>query len=500
MESKLKVHFDQPMAKIDPKLWGSFVEQGGRSVYEGLYQPDHPSADKDGFRQDVIDAVKKLGVSLVRFPGGNYVSDYDWRDGIGPKDSRPIRAELAWKSLDSNQFGLHEFIKWCRKVGVEPYMAINLGTQGIDEARKLVEYCNFPYPTVLTKLRQQNGADKPFNIKLWALGNEVDGDWQIGHKTADEYGRLAHETAKVIHTLDPKAELVACGSSMYTKQTFGQWEEKVLQHCYEDVDYLSIHQYCGNRDDDLAKFLSSSVKFDHFIRDEAAICDAVKARKHSHKTLKIAFDEWNVWYHSSEEDNKQKPWQYAPHLLEDHYNFEDALVVGSLAITLMKHADRVKIGCLAQLVNVLAPIMTNSTGQPSIWYQSIFYPYLQAVHLGRGSVLATQSKVACYQTEDYTVPYTDSVAVYNAQQHEMVVFIVNKSKSSVDFTVNVTGTALGQLKVATQFAGYELKQTNEDQKMMLTKLRDVAVTTHQIHAKVAGLSWNVIRVVVDPGN
>ncbi|GHP13757.1 alpha-N-arabinofuranosidase [Lentilactobacillus fungorum] len=494
MKSKLKISKALQIAPIDPRLWGSFVEQGGRAVYEGLYQPNHPTADSDGFRTDVIKAVKQLGVPLVRFPGGNYVSGYNWEDGIGPKQARPVRAELAWKSLDNNQFGLHEFMKWCVKVGTQPYLAINLGTRGIDEARRLVEYCNFPYQTALTDLRKQNGADKPFNVKLWALGNEVDGDWQIGHKTAYEYGRLAHETAKVIHTLDPDAELVACGSSMYSKDTFGKWENTVLDACYDDVDYLSIHQYFGNSDNDFAEFLGSSVKLEHFITDEIAICDSAKARKRSNKTLNIAFDEWNVWYHSSEADKKQKNWQYAPHLLEDHYNFEDALLIGSLAITLMKHADRVKIGCLAQLVNVIAPIMTNTTGTPSLWYQSIYFPFMQVAHYGKGIALTPETEVASYPSKNGDVSYTDSIAVYNPDAHEMVIFVVNKSKNPVDFSVEVKEFKLGKLKMATQFAGYDIKQTNENQSMKLTDLKTINVTEAGINATLSGRSWNVIRI------
>ncbi|WP_327058983.1 alpha-N-arabinofuranosidase [Lentilactobacillus senioris] len=497
MKANVYLNKRDQIGKIDPRLWGSFTEQLGRSIYEGIYQPDHPLADEDGFRTDVIEAVKSLNVPLVRYPGGNFVSGYNWEDGIGPRDQRPTRLDLAWRSIESNQFGLHEFMKWCQKVGAEPDMAVNLGSRGIDAARNLVEYANFPKGTFWSDLRRQNGAEEPFNIKVWSLGNEMDGDWQIGHKTAEEYGRLAHETAKAMKLVDPSIELIASGSSLRTMTTFGEWEETLLDHVYDDVEYLSLHQYYGNEDNDLPKFLSSSVDFDGFINDVVAICDAVKARKHSSKTINLSMDEWNVWYHSHAADDAQKPWQHAPHLLEDHYNFEDALVVGGLAITLMKHSDRVKIGCLAQLVNVIAPIMTNAEGTPSIWYQSIFYPYQQVAKYGQGISLNSQVLVDSYSSGSNEVPYLDTVSVYNPEQNEIVIFAENKSQDNMQLAVNLNGFELGTIKEATQFAGYDIKQTNEDQVMQLETLNDVKVVTDKVQAELQPLSWNMIRVKVN---
>ncbi|KRL09893.1 alpha-N-arabinofuranosidase 1 [Lentilactobacillus otakiensis DSM 19908 = JCM 15040] len=483
------------ISKIDPRMWGSFTEHLGRSIYEGIYQPDHPTADKDGFRTDVIDAVKKLNVPLIRYPGGNFVSAYNWEDGIGPKDKRPTKLDLAWRSKETNQFGIHEFMKWAKKVGSEPDMAVNLGTRGIDAARNLIEYCNFPKGTYWSDLRRKNGAEKPFNIKVWSLGNEMDGPWQIGHKTAYEYGRLAHETAKAMRLIDPDIELIACGSSSHQINTFGTWEETLLDQAYDDVDYLSLHQYYDDSDHDLGEFLGKSVDFDHFITDVANICDAVKARRHSKKQINLSIDEWNVWYHSKAADDKQAPWQVAPHLLEDHYNFMDALLVGSLAITLMKHADRVKIGCLAQLINVIAPIMTNTNGDPSVWYQSIFYPFMQASNFGRGIALAAKSDVPTYQAKDYEVPYTDSVATYD-ENGILTMFIVNKSKEKVDFESTLQNFDVQGLDKATQFCGYDLMKTNEDQSMKLESMNQVTVSDDKVSAELQPLSWNVIRVKV----
>lgn len=497
IKSKLYLDRSQIISKIDPRIWGSFTEQLGRSVYEGIYQPSHPSADKDGFRTDVIDAVRKLNVPLIRYPGGNFVSGYDWQDGIGPKNQRPRRLELAWRSIETNQFGLHEFMKWSQKVGAKPDMAVNLGTRGIDEARNLIEYCNFPKGTYWSDLRRQNGAEKPFNIKVWSIGNEMDGDWQIGHKTAQEYGRLAHETAKVMRLVDPSIELVASGSSLRTMSTFGSWEETLLDNVYDDVDYLSLHQYYDNYDNDLKEFLGKSVDFDGFINDIIAVCDAVKARRHSDKQINLAMDEWNVWYHSKAADDKQAPLQEAPHLLEDHYNFEDALLVGSLAITLLKHADRVKIGCLAQLINVIAPIMTNTSGEPSIWYQSIFYPFMQVSNYGQGIALAQRANVPAYKAKSYDVPYTDSVATYNSKTNEIVIFVENKAHEKVNFETTLENFNVNKLVEATQFCGYDLKKINEDQSMSIDSLKKVYLDDDKLTAELQPLSWNMIRINAD---
>ncbi|WP_419154426.1 alpha-N-arabinofuranosidase [Weissella bombi] len=491
MKATLSVNVNDQISKIDPRLWGSFIEHVGRSVYEDIYQPDHETADENGFRKDVIDAVKKLNVPVIRYPGGNFVSGYNWQDGIGPKDQRPVRLDLAWRSIETNQFGLHEFMDWCKKVNAAPDMAVNLGTRGIDEARNLVEYCNFPKGTYWSDLRRQNGAEEPFDIKLWSVGNEKDGDWQIGHQTAHEYGRLVHETAKVMRLVDDSVELVACGSSNHQNETYGDWEETVLEHAYDDVDYLSLHQYYDNYEDNLAEFLGKSVDFDNFISEVVAICDAVKARKHSDKQINLAFDEWNVWYHSVGADDESEPWGQAPHLLEDHYDFEDALLLGSLAISLMRHADRVKIGCLAQLVNVIAPIMTNEDG---VWYQTIFYPFMQVSNYGQGVVLTPNQTVSTYQAKDYQVPYIDSIAVYNPDTAEIVVFIVNKAQEQMDFKLNIDNAELGPVVAATQFAGYDIHQTNEDQSMDLQMLEDVTVSGNQVSATLEPLSWNMIRI------
>ena len=409
--------------KTDRRIYGSFIEHLGRAVYDGIYQPDSPYADAQGFRKDTLELVKELNVPIVRYPGGNFVSGYKWEDGVGPKELRPKRVDLAWQVIESNQFGLNEFCDWAKKVDADVMMAVNLGTRGILEAKDLLEYCNLKGGTYLSDLRRKHGYAQPHAIKTWCLGNEMDGPWQTGHKTAAEYGHLADETAKAMKILDPSIDLVACGSSNSQMPTFGDWEREVLEQCYDSVDYISMHQYYGNYENNSADFLASSVDMDQFIRNVVAICDYVQGKKHSKKQINISFDEWNVWYHSNEADRKLEKWVEKPHQLEDIYNMEDALLVGSMLITLLRHCDRVKMACLAQLVNVIAPIMTSDTGA---WRQTIFYPYMQASTLGNGTVLNTLVKSPVYESKYGDAPYLDSVVIYKEEKEELVIFAVNK--------------------------------------------------------------------------
>ncbi|MBO9600340.1 MAG: alpha-N-arabinofuranosidase, partial [Cohnella sp.] len=373
------------ISTIDNRLYGSFIEHLGRAVYGGIYEPGHPQADENGFRQDVLKLIQQLQVPIIRYPGGNFVSAYDWKDGVGPKHLRPRRLELAWRTVEPNLFGMNEFVDWSRKAGTDVMWAINLGTQGVEDARQIVEYANHPSGSYWSDLRVSHGYSKPHAIKTWCLGNEMDGPWQVGQKTAVEYGRIAYESAKVMKLVDPTIELVACGSSSREMPTYPEWESTVLDHTYEQVEFLSLHSYYGNPENDTATFLGRSLQMEDFIKSVTATCDYIKAKKRSKKTMMLSFDEWNVWFHSNDADKKLEPWQIAPPQLEDMYTMEDALVVGCLLIALLKHSDRVRMACLAQLVNVIAPIMTENGGQA--WAQTIFYPYMHASVHGRGKAL-----------------------------------------------------------------------------------------------------------------
>lgn len=412
------------LSQVDERIYGSFVEHLGRCVYEGIYQPDNPKSDKNGIRQDVAELVRKLNVPITRYPGGNFVSGYRWEDSVGPKESRPSKIDLAWRVVESNQFGLNEFMEWTKQVNTKPMMAVNLGTRGVEAAKNIIEYTNLKGGSYYSDLRRKHGVSEPHDIKLWCLGNEMDGPWQEGHKTALEYGRIAEEAGKAMRLVDPTIETVACGSSALDMPTFGHWEDTVLSQCYDQVDYVSMHQYYGNRDDNSQDYLASSEDMNQFISQVISICDAVKAKRRSKKSINISFDEWNVWYHSNEQDKLIEPWSQHPNQLEDVYNFEDALLVASMMITMLKHADRVKIACLAQLVNVIAPIMTSDSGA---WKQTIFYPFELISNYGRGSVLNTLVKAPKFESTHGDASFIDAVVIENEAEETLNFFVVNKN-------------------------------------------------------------------------
>ncbi len=431
MEDKTKLIIDKDfrLADVDDRLYGSFIEHLGRAVYTGIYQPGHPSADEKGFRRDVLALVKELGIRIVRYPGGNFVSNFYWEDSVGPVNSRKKRLDLAWRTVESNEFGLGEFADWCRQADCEIMMALNLGTRGIADALNLLEYCNMDTTTYYADLRRQHGVDKPYGIKTWCLGNEMDGPWQTGHKTATAYGRLAAETAKAMKAMDDSLEFVVCGSSNVDMPSFPQWEASTLEEAYDYVDYISLHQYYGNREDDTADFLAKTQDLENFIHTVTATCDFVKAKKRSHKKMYLSFDEWNVWYHTTDADNGQmarQPWQHAPRLLEDIYTFEDALLNGLILITFLKHADRIKIACLAQLVNVIAPIMTDPRG--GAFRQTIFYPFLHVSRYGRGTVLTPVISTGTHDTARHSrVTDIEAAVVHSGADGRVTIFAVNRN-------------------------------------------------------------------------
>lgn len=488
------------IAKVDDRLFGSFVEHLGRCVYTGIYEPGHPTADKDGFRQDVIDLVKELGVTAIRYPGGNFVSGYRWEDGVGPKESRPRRLDLAWHSTETNEFGLHEMTEWLKKIGGNELVeAVNLGTRGTQEALDLLEYTNVPEGTELSDKRRANGAEEPFDIKMWCLGNEMDGTWQLGHKEADDYGKLVAMTALGMRQLDPDVELVACGSSNHYMQSYGAWEETVLQHSYEYIDFLSCHSYYHIENGDMASFLASGEDMNSFIKEVGAMIDSAKARLKSDHEVHISFDEWNVWYSEKEDTNPQgiDNWPVAPRLLEEIYPVSGAVVFGDLLIALLKNANRVRSASLAQLVNVIAPIMTEPGGPA--WKQTIFYPFAGTARLAKGgTVLRPNLQCDMYNTYRYgEVPVIDSVAV-RCSDGSIAVFAVNRSQEqSIDFTVT-SGSAAGWSSVSAQTLhddDLEARNTLEDPNRVTPYNNETAsVDAEGVHVSLPPVSWNVIHI------
>ncbi|HSO70354.1 MAG TPA: alpha-N-arabinofuranosidase [Arachnia sp.] len=410
------------------RTFGSFVEHLGRCVYTGIYEPGHPTADEQGFRRDVLELVRELGVSTVRYPGGNFVSGYRWEDGVGPVEERPARLDLAWHSTDPNTFGTDEFMSWAEKAGIEPMMAVNLGTRGVQDALDLLEYCNVPGGSHFADQRRANGAEDPYRVKMWCLGNEMDGPWQIGHKTAEEYARLATETARAMRMIDPALELVACGSSGRSMPTFGEWERTVLTEAWDQVDMVSAHAYYWIKDAGLQEFLVSTEDMDRFIDSVVATADAVATARKSDKVIGISFDEWNVWY---QDRTPSKPptgddWPVAPRLLEDNYSVADAVVVGNLLISLLRHTDRVWSASQAQLVNVIAPIMAEPEGP--VWKQTIFHPFALTSRFAQGDVLRVIIDGPTIHSEEFgDVQAVDAVATWG--EHEGALFLVNRHET-----------------------------------------------------------------------
>lgn len=462
--TKVYVDSRRQLGSIDRNLFGSFLEHLGRAIYEGIYDPASRLSDSNGFRKDVIAEIKELGVPIIRYPGGNFVSGYNWLDGVGPKQDRPVVLDKAWDSLNSNQFGTNEFMAWCQAAGTLPLMGLNLGTGTTEEAAALVEYCNVDKGTRWSDLRRKHGVADPYNVRHWCLGNEMDGPWQIGHITATEYGYKAADAARQMRAVDPSLTLIACGSSGPLMPTYLDWDREVLEQCYDYVDALSLHRYVGNTEDtgggDTAKYLAVNLTMDKQIEETLAVCDYVRGHKRSPKKLWLSFDEWNVWYRARRGDAVNGHRKEAPHLLEEIYDLQDALVVGGMVNTLMRHADRVKIACLAQLVNVIAPIMTNSNG---LYRQTIYYPYSWGLHYGRGAVLDVL--VEAQSTYDVArmgaVPHLDIVGTFDSSNGATALFILNRDlQSARQFEIEWQGSAPAVLQNAWVLTGDDLKAVN----------------------------------------
>jgi len=501
MRAAVTAHRKNIISDIDPRLYGSFIEHLGRAVYTGIYEPDHETADGSGMRQDVIDLVKELNVPIVRYPGGNFVSAYNWEDGIGPRDQRPTRLDLAWHTSESNQVGIHEFADWCVSARTEMMLAVNLGSRGLDEARNFLEYVNHPGGSEWSDKRRANGREQPWDVKLWCLGNEMDGPWQIGHKTADEYGRLARETAKAMRAFDSSLELVVCGSSNAHMPTYPQWEATVLDHTYDEVDYISLHMYFENRAKDTANYLARSIELDNYIGTIAGVIDYIKAKKRSTKDIRISFDEWNVWYHSKDRDKAilegASGWPHAPALLEDDYTFEDVLQVGCILNTFINRADVVKIACMAQLVNVIAPIMTVAGG--AAWRQTIFYPYYFASVFGRGTALKLIVDSPGYKADDVgEVPYLDVSAVHDASTSSITFFIVNRHGTDV-LDLDVSLLEFGPLEIIDDqviaHTNLNARNTAAEPNVVVPKKADGATLAQgKLSAAIAPYSYRMIRL------
>jgi alpha-N-arabinofuranosidase len=457
---------------FDRRVLGSFLEHLGRAVYTGVYEPESRLADGKGFRTDVAREIKDLGVPIVRYPGGNFVSGYNWLDGVGPKAQRPVVLDRAWNSIETNQFGTNEFIEWCATVGAEPLLGMNFGTGTVESAVAYVEYCNLDRGTRWSELRRAHGYDRPHNVRHWCLGNEMDGPWQIGQLQAREYGRKARDAAQQMRVIDPNLQLIACGSSGTFMPTYLTWDREVLEECYDKVDGISLHAYYGNTaawsGGSAARFLAMNLDMDRHIHEIAAVCDYVQGLQRSRKRLWLSFDEWNVWYRARGGQFSNGRRTAAPHLLEEVYNLEDALVVGGFVNTLLRNSDRVRIGCLAQLVNVIAPLVTNESG---VLRQSTYYPYSWALRYARGRVLDLRVESDTYAitgtglqadfARDADVPFLDVVATLDESAGRAAVLMLNRDLAAArDIVLEWDDVVPTRVLACETLTGPDLKAVN----------------------------------------
>ncbi len=501
MRARVSVHKDFVISPVDDRVYSAFLEHLGRAVYGGIYEPDHKTADANGFRGDVLDLVRDLNPPLVRYPGGNFVSAYRWEDGIGPRGERPVRLDLAWRTKEPNWVGTDDFATWCDAAGTEMMLAVNLGSRDLNAARNLLEYTNHPGGTYWSDLRRKNGRADPYDVKVWCLGNEMDGPWQVGHKTAAEYGRVAHETAKAMRKYDSSLELVVCGSSYSEMPTYPEWEATVLDECYDAVDHVSLHMYYENYEHNYLEYLAKPLVMDRYIHTIGSVIDYIKAKKRSKKDVHICFDEWNVWYHNRAEDAENVEnwdWPVGPALLEDVYNFEDVLVVGCILNTFIRHADRVKIACIAQLVNVIAPIMTAPGG--AAWRQTIYYPLYLASLYGRGEALAVSVDVPAYDSKVADdVPYLDIAAVKNAGK-TLTFFVVNRHPDeAMAVDLSLSGFKPKAIVEHHTIVHRDLRATNTAKapnRVVPTKGRGIGLRDGAIRGKLPPRSYHVIRVAI----
>jgi alpha-N-arabinofuranosidase len=500
--SKAKIVVDRhfEISEIDERVYGSFAEHMGRCIYGGIYEPGSPFADENGFRKDVIDLVKELGITIVRYPGGNFLSGYDWKDGIGPKENRPTRLDLAWHGLETNQFGLDEFMSWANKAAIEPMMAVNLGTNGLKEALDLIEYTNVEAKSKWAQERVKNGHERAYDIKVWCLGNEMDGPWQLGHKNAEDYATLAADVARGMHQIGENLQLVACGSSNRSMATFGTWEETVLEKTYDLVDHISLHTYYEDLGD-TQEFLIISTDLDYMINEVCNVADAVKAKIRSDKTITLSLDEWNVWNLSKfQAMERPKEWLPAQRVIEDEYTFKDAVVLGNLLISILRRSDRVKMACIAQLVNVIAPIRAEAD-QPA-WRQTTFFPFAYTSRFGRGKTLITRIESPAIKSSRFgDVNAIDAITTYDEKNKKVAVFVVNRSLTeTIDTSVLLSGFKNLEVEEQVTMESSDWMATNNaanPNKVRPSEAKTAVIAGNSIEIKLAPVSWQVFHISVE---
>jgi len=508
--AKVSLGLVAPRADFNRRLFGAFLEHLGRSIYTGVYDPGNPLSDERGFRKDAIREVADLHVPIIRYPGGNFVSGYNWLDGVGPKKDRPTVLERAWNSLETNQFGTNDFMDWAKAVGTEPLLGFNLGTGNSEMAVAYIEYCNYARGTKWSDLRRSHGYEQPHKVKYWCLGNEMDGPWQMGRLTAREYGRKARDIAQQARIIDADVQLIACGSSNTIMPTYLNWDREVLEECYDQVDGISLHNYFGNEPQlsggKSERFLAQNLDMERQILEITAVADLVQGLYRSPKKLWLSFDEWNVWYRARAHEHLDGKGQFAPHLLEEVYNLEDALLTGGFLNTLMRQSERVRVACLAQIVNVIAPLVTSPTG---ILRQSIYFPYAMALKYAHGRMLDLEVEGETYPihaaglradfARNENVPFLDVVATYDAKEKQVAVFALNRDLANErELALNFEDVRPSKVLACETVTGTDLKAFNtfaSPNKVVTTRL-DAMKAGAKMSVKLPARSYTVVHLAV----
>ncbi|MHB0859237.1 MAG: alpha-N-arabinofuranosidase [Anaerolineae bacterium] len=417
----IHVHPERTLGPLDHNVFGGFAEHLGRCIYGGVYDEGSPLADDLGLRKDVLTAMRRLGMPLIRYPGGNFVSGYRWMDGVGPKDQRPARYDLAWNSVDSNRFGTDEFVQFCRRIDSEPYLVVNCGDGDLREARDWVEYCNGTADTQLVQMRRRNGYPEPHRVKYWGIGNEVDGDWQIGMKTPQEYARAYTEYAKLMRWVDPSIRLIAA----WTSGWFEDWVERgqlLLEQAPALVDYMAIHWYVGNPENDYYRYMALSEQFEDRLSAAEGMIAAMRNCRRISQPVYLAVDEWNVTYRQSAGENAS-----------EIYNLEDALVVALQMNAFMRHAQSVRMANLAQIVNVIAPIVTRPDG---LLLQSIFHPFELYSRKSGDRSLDLMWEGETFEGGDHAgLRVLDVAGTLGSTERTLSLFVVNRSLEAAETAI-----------------------------------------------------------------
>ena len=491
--AQIYLDVNRTIANISPLLFGGFVEHMGRCVYEGIYDPASPLSDEAGLRKDVMAALREQKYTTIRYPGGNFLSGYNWLDGVGPKETRPRRRELAWQSIETNQFGTNEFMDFCKKIDAEPMMAVNMGTGTIQSAADLVEYCNAPVGTQFADLRASHGYKDPHNVKYWCVGNEMDGPWQIGHLDMHEYANKAREAAKMMKWISPGIQTVLCGSSNDRMPTFPEWDRVALETTWEHMDYLSIHMYTSNHiERDTPSYLSSAVRFENFVDTMAATLRYAKAKTRSKHDVYLSWDEWQVWHPGP----TRGEWTEAPHLAEVGYSLEDALVVAQWLNVFLRKADVLKVACVAQVVNIISWLQTRSDGL--LKYAS-FYPFKLMANIAKGKSLDAYVRAPLTETKQFgDVPVLDVSASYDEASQTTGIFIVNRSLTDAMTTdINLQGATATTVQEAWQLAGTDPDLMNTWEKPNASAAKAIkapAITDGKLRIKLPALSYTALKL------